>query len=731
MNTGRELKWWNKPIRMIRYDPLNDFTNFLSGDLRQHADEVRNTCHANCEWIMANGGSSPGTAHIVNFDSPHFEKNPTLGGRDILREYLPPAQAVGIHLIAYVNLHWFSYNFAAQHPGWEQMQADGVSYGKAHPLYGNGTTMCVNSPWRDFAFLLLSEVMITGVEGVFLDGPVVFPGACYCETCLDQFKAQTGFDAPKEENWSNEWKAWVDFREDSMQRFVRDARRAVRETNDEGIIFCNAGGWQLSTQSARNPWKLETEQDITGAEVFVHYGVPHEDWLDTTVMAKFLSAGDNPAVVFSDHAVGGWHYVGMPAAELGREFYQTVAGGANPWIAVFTPALEHQKAKTLNPVTDGWSLVESIEGFLENDEPAAKIALVRSDATARHYLSHLESLRTGASTGKEEDLIASISRGTVQDTIAFKRTCEDHSAEEFRGWCYILTRQHLPFSVLRDSDLTSETLAQYDCIILPNAACLAEDALDELRVFQEAGGAVVSTFESGWYDETGSIRTPGEGGAGIGRPKQLEAFEPAAFEEYAIIESGAGNIPEFDTHELIPRPEHALKISGIKETEVLARYMNPVGFHYRPPQGVSPYPMALKGGLGKGKWLYFACAPGAEWMRFRIPHWERFAGAAIRSVIGSRCQIVTNAPPTMQIELRRQRARIVIHLINNTGDNEFPLGSVIPVSTFSLSVRSKEPKSAIFDGGTRIPFSYQDGMVTLSIDMIKQYRLVVLSGFVR
>ena len=172
-----------------------------------------------------------------------------------------------------------------------------------------------------------------------------------------------------------------------MERFVDGARQAVQSVDPEGIVFTNAGGWTLSTVVARHPWRLEAHQHLTGAEEFVHFGAPREDLLDTSVMAKFLSAGRNPAVVFSDHALGSWHYVGMTPADLKREFYQTVSGGANPWIAVFTPALMHQRTKTMDVVAESWGFLERHEALFEGDRSAARVAVLRSETTALAYLS--------------------------------------------------------------------------------------------------------------------------------------------------------------------------------------------------------------------------------------------------------------------------------------------------------------------------------------------------------
>ena len=735
----QELLWWQKPLRIIRYDPLNDFSDFMVDDLAEHARETRRVCHANCEWVMANGGSSPGTASTVNFDSDLFEKNPTLGSRDILRDYLPHARKEGIHIIAYVNLHWFSYEFADEHPGWEQALSDGSSYGRKNPLYGNGTTMCINSDWREWAFGLLREVMTTGVDGAVLDGPVVFPGACYCAECKKQYRAKYDAEPSAIETWDEAWRNWVDFREASMERFLEGARQAIRSVNPGGIVYCNAGGYQLSTRVARNPWRLEPHQDMTGAEVFVHFGASDEDWLDTAIMAKYLSAGVNPAIVFSDHALGGWHYTGMTPVELKREFYQTTAGGASPWIATFTPALEHQKEKTLAVVEESWSYLESVEEYLEDDRSIARIAVLRSGATALSYISRVEALKTEIGASREQDLIASSDTARKEELVALKRFCEELSVEEFRGWCYLLTRQHLPYTVIRDVDCTADALSKFDCLVLPGAACMDDAALGEVRRFLDVGGTVVSTFETGWYDATGGLRSAGTGGVGVPVPAELVAFVPASFEEYGIIEGRKprqsdtdATAPDFelsgfDEGELVPRPAYALCVAPSAADQVLARYLEPIGYHYKPPRGVSDFAMAAGGRHGAGKWIYFSWLPGAEWRKYRVPQWERLATGAIRSLLGNRVQLETDAPATVQIELREQPGRIVLHIVNNSGDNQFPPSAILPVGPFNVSILCEEPNRVFDAPAGDMYFDYENGSVRLRLDMQDQYRIIIIS----
>ena len=136
--------WRNRPLRMVRFDRLGEMLPADPAALAAHARQVADELHANFEWVMANPGAAPGLAYLANFQTDRFEVNPAIGSDDPIRTYVPLAHARGITVFAYLNLHWYSYAFADQHPAWEQRLVSGEGYGRLHPLYGNGTTLCIN-----------------------------------------------------------------------------------------------------------------------------------------------------------------------------------------------------------------------------------------------------------------------------------------------------------------------------------------------------------------------------------------------------------------------------------------------------------------------------------------------------------------------------------------------------------------------------------------------------------
>jgi len=199
--------WWQEPVRMLRVDYTPDFTMVKELDLEAVARNHKKEWGINCEWVLGSFGWQ-GCGHLTSFSTPHFEQWPGLNGFDYLRSYTPHAHKYGIHVLSYLNMHWFTVDFAAEHPDWEQITSSGKPYGEVYPLYGEGRTFCVNTGWREWAFLMMQEAMKTGIDGVFLDGPVVFRDCCYCDACRDRFRKEYGAALPQED-WTNP--VWRDF----------------------------------------------------------------------------------------------------------------------------------------------------------------------------------------------------------------------------------------------------------------------------------------------------------------------------------------------------------------------------------------------------------------------------------------------------------------------------------------------------------------------------------------
>lgn len=726
----QKSEWWRKPVRMMRRDYMSDFEKLLSADLSAMAREAKEKWHINCEWMMATPGCSPGMAQYTTFNTAKFEKFPKMGSFDLLREYRPHARRNGIRLVPYVNLHWYSYEFAKQNPGWEQLLEDGTPYGVKKPLYGKGTTFCINSTWRDWAFDMLREVMATGADGCFLDGPVVFSGACYCKTCRRQFAEQTGQKKmPSFDDWSDPWhKHLLQFRSNSMIRFLRDAQKAVKETNPDGVIFLNGGHYSTyDCIYAREPEGLEEFQNFTGAEEFFHCTENHVSPYRSLHLSRFLSAGKKPGVVFTHHAMSTWHYNPLCAPEMKTALAQTVAGGSNPWFAIFMDSMK-SRAK------EAFAGVESIQRFLEEQEKyiagtssAADIAVLTSRPTLNNYISRLKVISKDIGSGKEVNLVQERGTGKLRADIAHMRKASEQIIDgEYEGCFDALTHGHIPLRVVWDKYLTADNLKGVKVLVAPNPACLTEEQIKVLTGYVHGGGNLIVTFEGGRYDEWGKPSARKAWLKFLGIKKIEGAFTPSRTEDYLTITSDV--LPSFARGLLLPRTYHALKIVPAADAQILAKFNEPIGLSYQKLTGISKYPAILTTGRGQGRIIYVGAPLFETYKRFLLNDHLRLIEDLVRLAYGKgRGMLVeTNAPGSLAIEARKNECGLMLHLVNVSGDMKRPMGGITPLRDIKISVRASCGSVKALYAGRKIKFQKKAGRIKFVVPGINEYEIIAL-----
>ena len=730
------MKWHERPVRMMRLDYIDQLARMKDADLDALARSKREEWHINCEWVIGTPGIAPGLGYLTTFDTPKFEKYSALGDFDLIREYLPHARKYGINVIAYTNMHWYAYDFAEKNPGWEQLQADGASYGREHPLYGGGTTFCVNSGWRDWARELVAEVMKTGIDGVFLDGPVVYPGCCYCPSCREKFRARYGAEIPPAEDWADErWKDFVEFREDSMAEFLRDCRSAVKAVNPEGVIFLNAGSWHAGAwRVAREIEKVGDYEDFNGAEAFFHPG-PREHILHFwATAAKHLVAGGKPAVVFSHHALGSWHYIPLPPMETSLAIAQTVACGANPWFAVFDYALDHSRDLALAGVKEISAFLDEHEEYYTAAESCADVALHYSRQAATFYVSEQDEIYGEQGTGQERDLIVDLGSGKkIVDWKKRKQICDELVGSSYLGWFTALTREHIPFDVILDKDLTPDKLVRYKTLIMPNAACLSDAQASAIRAFVENGGGLVSEFETGAYDERGRCRAENPLADVMGISAVEGAMTHSCAEEYVKVMSPHPVLDPFNHGQLLARPQYCLRARKADSAESPMVFMNPTGRLYSALQGESDLSALIANSAGKGRAAYMPCLAGDFYARFRMWEYQALLAGAVRWARADRPLLEAECPATVEIELRRQAdpSRILVHLVNNTGDMQRPISEIIPIRDIRIRLGVEDPARVrrvhALSTCRDLPFERDADAITFALDELNLYDVVVVS----
>jgi hypothetical protein len=715
------VPWWQQPVRMMRVDYAPDFSIVKTMDLDKLAKSRVEEWAVNCEWVVGTLGFAGG-GWQTTFKAEGYVPAPGFETFDYLRSYTPYAHKYGLKVSSYLNLHWFSYDFADNHPGWEQVISDGRAYGRVEPLYGNGTTMCVNGPWRDWAFGLIKEAMKTGIDGLFLDGPLFYPDCCHCETCRKEFKARYGTKIPKEDWQDPLWKTFLDYREDSLTRFMADARQAMREINPEGAIFLNAGSWQPGNwRHGIDNQKLSKVQTFNAAESFFHYFRPQNPY-DTLMTAKFLRGAGIPAVVFSHYMNGSWHYLNLPAGEIQLAFAQTLAGGANPWLALMNPSLQSQP-ESPEPVREIFEFQERYREFFVDIKPVAEVGILFSNRTARDYMSNQEGVYEKIEQKKEENLVAVQKKQKITNWPGRKNLCEEIIRDARAGYFQALTEGHVLFDVLLDGQIEGEKLSKYKTVLLPDGACLTAGEAEALKCFVANGGNLVASFEAGFYDEKGQLTDRMFDLLGI---EEVEGVFPVMLgENYLQATEGfltwkKGNILE--------RGPNALKVKARSGTQTPFFFVEPIPSLYMPIKGISSYPAMIIHRYGKGKIAYFPEAIGHFYGRTGMISAEERILKTIRS-FQDQSLLEVKAPGSVSVEMYSQpgKNRWIIHLVNNSTAGR-PVKEFLEVRDIQLTLRIPKPPKKVFAlrENPDVKHSIAPEGITIKNIRLKMYEILVM-----
>ena len=714
-------KWWERPVRMLRMDYAPDFSVIKDEDLEAVAKSRKEDWRINCEWIVGTPGFGNVT-HQTTFKAEGYEEYPGLKGFDYLRNYTPIAHKHGIRVISYLNMHWYSYEFAAQHPDWEQITVDGERFGTVTPLYGNGTTFCINSDWRNWAFTLMGEAVKTGIDGIFLDGPVVFPDCCYCSACQMEFFSAYGRPIPRENRHDPLWKAFLCFRENSLARFLEDARQAVKEINPEGVVFLNAGNWEPSGwRVARDIQRVGDFQEFNGAEAFFSYGTAKAlNPYIYMMTGKYLRAGNKPAVVFTHYMNGAWYYLNMPREEVNLALAQIASSGANPWLALIRSSLDSQP-DSHEPVRNIFGFMEEKEDYYTDCESIAEVGLLFSAHTNRNYLSCCEDIYVTAGSGKEENLGVDNRTESIRTWSQRKKQCEEMLRNSYTGYFQALTRAHIQFDILLDNDMSMEGLSKYRTIVLPDAACLDCDAVLALKEFVGKGGNLVCSFEAGLYDAEGDYSE--ELFELLGIEKVNGAFPVFRGENYEKIMT---DYIGFKAGDLIERAEYALKVKAVQGAETPVSFMNPIKGFYVPLQGASSYPALIINSYGQGKVAYFPEALGHFYGVTGMPNAEERIAGTVKTLT-DKPMLEVRAPKTVSVEAYRQSGtdRVILHLVNNTVDSR-PATERLPVMNINVNINiDRSPKEVCtLRENKGMEWKMNEGRLEIHIPVIDLYEVV-------
>jgi len=691
--------WWEREsLRII--DVTSDLTRFETQDpvatAARKADLGFNAEHL---AIMQIAGG---------LDDEHFYFVSQVAGKqnpDYLKQYLPEARKRGIHTLIYFDVHWYSESFGEKHRDWRQIRENGKPL---DGVYDNGTSFCVNSPWRKWCFQVLRDLAAYPLDGIFYDGPIFFPDSCYCPYCREKFRRIYGKEMPsKKVRHGQDFQQLVEFQANSLADFLRDSRQVLHSINPNLALYMNGGARGANWATGRLNRMLVGQQDLLGSEGgFLGGDLTRVPLWKPSLTARLLETQSEgkPRVIFSAASHKPWTFSLLPGAELRLLYAATIANAANVWFGITPFDFGRPPLQALTAMN---SFVARNARYYEHTQSGARVAVVWSDTTANFY------------AGSSAQLI-DIDRVRQASDIG------DLDAE-FSGVTEALLSAHVPFDVIDDTTLERESLDRYAAIFLPNVACMSDAVAARVHAYVQRGGKIFSTFETSLYDGTGIRRQDFALAELFGAHSDGKIAGPTRWD--FMKPSGPDPLLEGMSPDLIPSPVYHVRASAA-DARTLLRFTQPLRGRYDGVPEVSDQPALLMRRSGQGVSVYCSGNLGAGIQAFHLPEWLLLIGNAVREFAPPLIQ-VEGAPASVEVVLRSQNQdkRWLVHLVNYTGGMTRPIQEV----TALHGVRITLPASPTFQRAFTLyhpqPLALTKdakGRQHVSLPKLEEYEVVVL-----
>ena len=617
--TAGKPAWWQRPYRMVQ-------TNLRQPDaLYDQKKLARETREFGADVLLYNIG---GIYAFYPTKLPLHAVNPMMEG-DALGRAIEAAHAEGLALVGRFDMSKATRIAYEAHPDWF------VHNSKGEALEYNGTYQaCVNGNWyQGYALDIISESLSRyDVDGVFFNmfGYTNFTysghyfGICSCDNCRRRFRDMYGRELPQKEEFSDPAYAdYLEFKDRTSLELRAKVYDHIKQVNPKVAMTGHRGKSDLI--------RLEVQRAVERPQPEWPYQAGDQArWGRAYGQGKTVSSTSTNFIDFA------WRFASETGAYHLLRFAQQLANGATLDLYLLG-VLDQEDKKAFRQVSELFHWHQANEPHYAGLKSGARIALYHS-----------------AKTG-----------------IYRKRTDTAALGEApFRGAYRALVEARLPFDFVSDELVESKDgkaiLAQYDAIVLANATCLSDAEAAALDAWVKAGGVLLATGETGFYDQRGVLRhQPALASLPLaGKPHARQHLRGAYFR------IGMGELPLPDTK--LQMLDGRYFVGTPKAgAETLLTLLPPQRFG--PPELCFPevesdLPGVIIGKHGKGKAIYLPWSPDWQYFRDSLPDIRTLITDLITRNIAP-APAVVEGRGSLELTVQQQPAtgRTLVHVINYGG----------------------------------------------------------------
>lgn len=601
------------------------------------------------------------TVHPTGLDK--IRVSPFLGDRDVTGEIVRELHDHGIYAVAAVDLSLVPGNAAKEHPEWCSCDEHGVPY-RANRDLGDFYIACPMSGYQnEYIAEILKELTARyELDGIkFGGGSYGFQqygsGICHCSRCRESFREYSGMDIPARKDWSNP--LWGTFQRWRQERVVQRSKflyELVKSLDPEMPVMCNSvcfgeTGWTTngSLDIERMAKYIDAVQVEAQTRVRVNGTETHWDYLLWPgEEANYLSTvSDRQTWVLASYfQAWPWRRNAVPPHEQKVYMAQIYANGGSAILNLSGgPPKVHEDKRGFPAVTSLYRFVADRQEYFDNDSSAANVAIVYSQDTLFYY-------------GKDDP------KARYVDAIrGFEQTFSEH---------------HIPFDIISDSMLTLPQLSRYRTVCLPCTACMTEQSAAALRTYVQQGGNLIATFETSLFDPDGEQRSDfvlaDLFGASYNGTSSVMGENDGVYKQAYINIRQPGHyvLSELGDTQVVPAAGFYCHVKASGKAEVpltlsSAFRVFPEGMSYTLKPDTDHPMLIASSHPGGGKVVYFPGQPDGSFMRIGYPDWGLLLVNAVKWTLDGDLPLQAEAPTTLNITLRKQEGRRLVHLINLTG----------------------------------------------------------------
>ncbi len=631
-----------------------------------------------------------------------------------LRANADAAHARGCKVMGEVIRMYMTPWFQAEHPDCQVLNSPGEKPVPADKVKESGVMGCWYSPYGDF--FIKSQVELVkrlDWDGYNLDGFGCWM-QCYCPHCRAGYKKDTGRDIPAGTDVnSSEWRHYLKWKLARFTEFVARWTAALKAVKPDFVAApwsTGPGRWWHWTGApfAEGSDSMHRVLDAPFLELLWDFPPDQGSNLLPAFTCRYYRGltGDSPALILPYLCEQGQFNAQPPLAECDVREMTVLTNGClvaqGWWQQSDQVTLEH-----LN------KMVEDREPFTKGAKSLKWAAMLVGESSRLLY--GLPGARTEVPLGSW--MGSGVDTNDIGKLAPGERRMPAHM-ESAVGTFRAMMEDHLPLDIIIEPDVENlDTLRQYKVLILPNAACLSDKAIQNIRTFVNEGGGLVAMHESSICNEFGDRRDDfglaDIYGAHFRGTEDFSARWPNYPKWLEVYIGIAGP----DLHPIADDPvvrsnyrkgSDRLQYIGWTTNVELITGARQVGRRLEVPK---EWPFIVTNNPGKGRSLYFASDMGQAYFIAPYQYQRRLISNAAKWVAGeNKPPIKVEAPLCVQAAFYTQAngKRKVVHLlneVNTSADRALPENNpsqreeIIPIAGIKVTIADPSVSTAFQEPG--------------------------------